>query len=143
MMEANLESVLGAEEALILKALRVFPGGVETIHFMTGIPLGCVEAKVAALVALGYVTRSEKRYEVTGKGAAARLEGSSPWIMDGKRIRVSCPRCYKVGVITAQKDVIDAGMLAQPDSLVRVHVFPGDVCEHEFDLTLDAKYKAR
>ncbi len=142
-MEANLESVLGAEEAMILKALRVFPGDVETIHFMTGIPSDCIKTKIAALVALGYVAKGEKWYEATSKGAVARVEGGLPRAMDGKHIRVSCPRCYKVGVITAQKDVIDAGLLVQPDSMIRVHVFPGDVCEHEFDFTLDATYKAR
>ncbi len=142
-MEADLESVLGAEEAQILQALRVFPGDVEAIHFMTGIPRGCIETKVAALVGLGYVRRGEKWYEVTSKGAGACVGGGEMGRIAGKRVRVVCPRCNKIGSIVAQKDVLDDGMLVQADSLVRVHVFPGDVCEHEFDVTLDAHYKTR
>jgi len=142
-MEADLDAVLGAEEASILKALRVFPGDVEAIHFMTGIPCGCIEAKVAALVALGYVVKGEKWYEVTAKGAGARAGSGEMGRIAGKRVRVVCPRCNKVGVIAAHEDVIDAGLLARPDSMVRVHVFPGDVCEHESDFDLDASNRAR
>ncbi len=61
----------------------------------------------------------------------------------GKRIRVMCPHCNKVGVIVAEKDVLGDGMLARADSMVPMRVFRGDVCEHEFEVRLDGNYKAR
>ncbi len=61
----------------------------------------------------------------------------------GKRIRVACPYCNKVGVIVAEKDVLNDGMLARADSMVKMRVFRGDVCEHEFEVALDWHCKAR
>jgi len=67
---ADLEAVLGYEEAMIVKALRMIPGDLQMLHVMTGIPRDCVEAKVEALVALGYVRRAGRGYELAGKGAS-------------------------------------------------------------------------
>ncbi len=61
----------------------------------------------------------------------------------GKRIRVMCPYCKKVGVIVAEKDVLSDGMLVRADSMVKMRVFRGDVCEHEFEVALDWHYKVR
>ncbi len=48
-----LVSVLGMEETQILKVLIRDPCDIQTIHFMTGIPLPCIENKIRALVSLG------------------------------------------------------------------------------------------
>ncbi len=68
---------------------------------------------------------------VTGAGIAAI-----------ERILAKCPYCKKTGVIVANKDVIDDSLFTRADSTVRVRVFPGEVCEHEFDFTLDKRHNA-
>jgi hypothetical protein len=60
-----------------------------------------------------------------------------------KRLRVSCPYCNKVGVITVDKDVIGDGRFDRGDSLVFMRIFKGEICEHEFTVTLDANFKVR
>ncbi len=50
-----LTSVLGIEETDILLAITGEPRDAETIHYMTGIPMPCIETKLRALVSLGLV----------------------------------------------------------------------------------------
>ncbi|MEX2682184.1 MAG: response regulator [Candidatus Sigynarchaeota archaeon] len=69
----DLDAVLGYEEARLLKAIRAFPGDVDSLHVMTGIPRECIEAKVAALVELGLVRRVIWGYEATEKGVSGKL----------------------------------------------------------------------
>ena len=57
-------------------------------------------------------------------------------ITAGKRIRVVCPYCNTVGVV-------GDGMLDRSDSMVSMHVFRGNMCEHDFEVALDGHYKAR
>jgi hypothetical protein len=64
-------------------------------------------------------------------------------IVPGKQLLVSCPYCNKVGVITMDKDVVGDGMLDRGDSMVPMRVFQGDICEHEFMVTLDVNFKVR
>ncbi len=75
---SDIEAVLGLEEVEILKAIRAFPGDVDAIHFMTGIPRACIEAKVAALVELGYVSRGERGFEIAKKGAKPLAHAAAP-----------------------------------------------------------------
>ena len=63
--------------------------------------------------------------------------------MPGKHIRVSCPWCNKVGIISVDQDVVGDGMLDRQDSMLTMHVFEGDICEHEFVIVIDAHYKVR
>ena len=74
---SDIEAVLGLEEVEILKAIRAFPGDVDAIHFMTGIPRACIETKVAALVELGYVTRTATGYEIAATGLGKKETSSS------------------------------------------------------------------
>ncbi len=48
-----LTSVLGIEETQILKTIQESPCDVLSIHYMTGIPVPCIEGKLRALVGLG------------------------------------------------------------------------------------------
>ncbi len=50
-----IASVLGAEETEMLAAITGEPRDAEAIHYMTGIPMPCIETKLRALVALGLV----------------------------------------------------------------------------------------
>jgi len=61
----------------------------------------------------------------------------------GKRIRVVCPYCSKLGVVVVDKDVVGDDMLERSDSMVPMRVFCGDICEHDFTVTLDGQYKVR
>ena len=61
----------------------------------------------------------------------------------GKQIRISCPRCNKVGTIMVDPDVVGDGMLERDDSMLTMHVFKGDVCEHEFLIIIDALFRVR
>ncbi|NMC04787.1 MAG: hypothetical protein GYA24_06230 [Candidatus Lokiarchaeota archaeon] len=78
MLSPDEEAVLGLEEVAILDAIRKFPGDVDAIHFMTGIPRSCVEVKVAALVELGYIARSVNGFEATKKDDQFRSGTGSP-----------------------------------------------------------------
>jgi hypothetical protein len=64
-------------------------------------------------------------------------------MMPEKRIRVSCPCCNKVGTISVDQDVVNDGMLDRQDSMLTLHVFKDDICEHEFTIVIDAHYKVR
>ena len=61
----------------------------------------------------------------------------------GKNIRVSCPCCNKVGIIAVDAGVVGDGMLDRMDSMITLHVFKGDVCDHEFAIIIDSHYKVR
>ncbi len=50
-----LEALLGGEETQILHAIDRGFADIDSIHFLTGIPLPCVHNKVKALVGLGLV----------------------------------------------------------------------------------------
>ena len=60
-----------------------------------------------------------------------------------KFIRVSCPYCNKVGTISVDQEVVNDGMLDRLDSLLTLHVFKDDLCEHEFRIVIDAHFKVR
>jgi hypothetical protein len=61
----------------------------------------------------------------------------------GQLVRIICPTCQKIGTVTVDRYTIDAARETQGDSLIRVYIFAGDICEHEFTVLLDAKFKAR
>ncbi len=50
-----LGTLLGAEETQILHAIDSGYSDIDSIHFLTGIPLLCIKNKVKALVGLGFV----------------------------------------------------------------------------------------
>ena len=62
---------------------------------------------------------------------------------NGKLVRVICPTCKKIGTVAVDQFSIDAARETQGDALVRLYIFAGDICEHEFTVILDAKFKAR
>ncbi|NMC07589.1 MAG: hypothetical protein GYA24_20415 [Candidatus Lokiarchaeota archaeon] len=70
--QADIEAVLGIEESEILKAIHMHPGDEDSIHLMTGIPVPCIKAKVAALVELGYVVHTATGYEAAPPRRAPR-----------------------------------------------------------------------
>jgi len=51
----TLAAVLGMEETQILHTLMEGPWDVQSIHFITGIPVPCIDAKLRALVGIGLV----------------------------------------------------------------------------------------
>ncbi len=50
-----LEAVLGAEETQILDAIDRGYKDIDSIHFLTGIPMPCIRNKVKALASLGLI----------------------------------------------------------------------------------------
>nr|MDO8118139.1 hypothetical protein [Candidatus Sigynarchaeota archaeon] len=71
---SDLEAVLGHEEMQILRAIQAFPGDIESLHFITGIPRKCIEAKLAALEKLDYVVHGERGYELAWKDKDGVIE---------------------------------------------------------------------
>ncbi len=63
--------------------------------------------------------------------------------LPGKRIRVSCPKCHKTGIVQVDTHILDEAMEVQRDRLLRVRVFEGEICEHEFIALIDPNYKVR
>jgi len=61
----------------------------------------------------------------------------------GQLVRVICPTCKKIGTVQVDRYTIDGAREMQGDSLIRLYIFAGDICEHEFTVILDAKFKAR
>ena len=60
-----------------------------------------------------------------------------------KRIWISCPICRKTGSLHIDKDETEAFVHQTMDSLVKLQVFAGEICEHDFTVTIDANFKAR
>ncbi len=60
-----------------------------------------------------------------------------------KKIRVICPKCHKTGIVQVDQHIMEEVMETQRDYLVRVRVFEGEICDHEFIALIDPKYKAR
>ncbi|MBN2150068.1 MAG: hypothetical protein JW839_01355 [Candidatus Lokiarchaeota archaeon] len=54
----DMEMLLGLEESCIVRAIAEGFGDVESIHYVTGIPVSCIEFKVAALEGIGWVKRA-------------------------------------------------------------------------------------
>ncbi len=80
--------------------------------------------------------------------ATKELQQAAPRETDGeipldKKIRVICPKCHKTGTVQVDKHVMEEAMETQRDYLVRVRVFEGEICEHEFIALVDPNYKAR
>jgi CheY-like chemotaxis protein len=62
-LSPELEAMLGTEEAEIVKAIDQGFGDLESIHFVTGIAVPCIERKLGALVAMGLVTGTDGTYK--------------------------------------------------------------------------------
>jgi hypothetical protein len=56
-MLGQLAQVLGSEEFLILKVVQNGFNDVQSIHLVTGIPKPCIDSKVNALLAIGFLER--------------------------------------------------------------------------------------
>ncbi len=70
-----------------------------------------------------------------------RETGAEP-LLD-KKIRVICPKCHKSGIVQVDKHIMEEAMETQRDYLIRVRVFEGEICEHEFIALVDPNFKAR
>ncbi len=55
----DIEMILGLEESQIIRAISEGFGEVESIHYVTGIQVPCIEYKVAALEGLGWVKQGK------------------------------------------------------------------------------------
>ncbi len=78
----DLVAVLGAEEGAILHAIGRGFKDVESIHYVTGVPLSCVEHKVAALTGLGLLRHSGDGFELCDSRVnEASLASSVPKIL--------------------------------------------------------------
>ena len=64
-------------------------------------------------------------------------------VLESKRIRIMCPSCYKTGTIMVERGVIREDMQQHADGMIKVHVFAGEICEHEFSVNLDVNFKVR
>ncbi|OLS12023.1 MAG: hypothetical protein RBG13Loki_4367 [Promethearchaeota archaeon CR_4] len=60
-----------------------------------------------------------------------------------QQIRLACPKCKKIGSIRVHKQIIEDMLREKGDSLIPLRIFPGDVCDHEFAIFVDARFKAR
>ncbi|MEX2681309.1 MAG: response regulator [Candidatus Sigynarchaeota archaeon] len=63
-LSPEFKATLGSEEAEIMEAIYLGFGDLESIHFITGIPVPCIERKVGALIAMGLVTASQDAYQL-------------------------------------------------------------------------------
>ncbi len=55
----DIEMMLGLEESQIIRAISEGFGEIESIHYITGIQILCIESKVAALEELGWIKQGE------------------------------------------------------------------------------------
>ena len=69
----DMEMMLGLEESQIIRAISEGFGEIESIHYVTGIQVPCIEYKVAALEELGWV-KQEKSGLVLSKGVYAESD---------------------------------------------------------------------
>ncbi len=60
-----------------------------------------------------------------------------------KKIRVICPMCHKSGIVQVDPHIMSEALETQRDYLVRVRVFEGEICDHEFIALVDPNFKAR
>ncbi len=60
-----------------------------------------------------------------------------------KKIRVICPTCHKTGIVQVDQHVMLEAMETQRDYLVRVRVFAGEICDHDFTALVDPNFRAR
>ncbi len=61
----------------------------------------------------------------------------------GRLVRVVCPTCQAIGTVSVDQYTIDGARESTGDSLIRLYIFPGDICKHEFTVYLDAKFRSR
>ncbi len=66
-MVDQLEQVLGSEEFQILKVVRNGFKDVQSIHLLTGIPVRCIDSKVNALIAIGFIEQHSDGFAVSQK----------------------------------------------------------------------------
>jgi CheY-like chemotaxis protein len=71
-LSPELEAMLGTDESEIVKAIGRGFGDLKSIHFITGIPVPCIERKLGAMVAMGLVTEAGGVY-MPSKGTAIPL----------------------------------------------------------------------
>ena len=75
----DLVAVLGMEEDTIMHAIGRGFKDIESIHFVTGVPMPCIEQKVSALIGIGLVKKTSSGLEIgelprQKAGIAAPLE---------------------------------------------------------------------
>jgi hypothetical protein len=63
-MREDLAAVLGMEESAIFDAIEKGFTDIESIHFVTGVPVPCIERKVSGLVGIGLVKRTVNGLEI-------------------------------------------------------------------------------
>ncbi len=81
-MPDRLEQVLGSEEFSILKAVRNGFKDVQSIRLLTGIPEPCVNRKVMALIAIGFLERHSDGLAVS-QDCSTRIGGNTPGTSTG------------------------------------------------------------
>jgi len=69
-LSPELAATLGSEEAEIVTAICQGFGDLESIHFITGIPIPCIERKLGALIAMGLVMKERGDYKPGGTAAS-------------------------------------------------------------------------
>ncbi len=60
-----------------------------------------------------------------------------------KEILVMCPSCHKTGTVAVDPRLVKGAQELEGDSMLEVHVFSGDICGHDFTVTVDAHFKVR
>ncbi|MFX0101403.1 MAG: ArsR family transcriptional regulator [Candidatus Hodarchaeota archaeon] len=60
-----------------------------------------------------------------------------------KVIWLICPSCKTTGRIKVDKHLLKETVIQGGSGLMDVHVFQGDVCEHEFNVKIDCQLKVR
>jgi hypothetical protein len=60
----EIEALIGSEEATIFKVVAKGYSDVTSIHLLTGIPIGCVERKLAALAEIELLVKVDDGYAI-------------------------------------------------------------------------------
>ncbi len=60
-----------------------------------------------------------------------------------KTILVMCPACHKTGMVAVDPRLVKGALEQEGDSMLQVHVFGGEVCDHAFTVTVDAHFMVR
>ncbi len=60
-----------------------------------------------------------------------------------KKILVMCPACHRTGTVAVDPRLVKGVLELEGDSLLQVYVFAGDICDHDFRVTVDAHFMVR
>ncbi len=54
-----------------------------------------------------------------------------------------CPACHKTGMVAVDPRLVKGALELEGDSMLAIHIFSGDICGHDFTVTVDAHFMVR